>query len=381
VEELVAERAVSCAGKHVSVVSFAATAPPVLRQSLLRKFDLPEVRPEQLIVLPEDINSNLTGDQRNQRIKASLQGSISGSNLVMAQPYIGKDMAGLYQIPPEVTTKLNDKSNMHLYIEESYMPQRLASLQSGKTLAGQCAKQQLPFVIKASASSAGDGVYICQTDKDIKAAVKDLSTFKGNIIIEQYIKEVNNYGVHFGIPYSTNEPIDFIGINEQLTTPEGEFVGGIIKSEEFPEQLKEVKSYLLTTILPKVRAMGWYGVGCFDVIIDDQSKAYFIDCNFRMTGMSAYHFLIANSTLKTPLVGMGGQFTGSEEELEKCLLPFAGKHSRGRFLQLIALSRHHDTWNFNAALMFNSDEQLHERAKKLYDAGIKSNTLDLLINK
>lgn len=377
IEELVAARAMSCAGDHVTVVGFAASTPPVIPTDLMDKFSIPCSRPDHLIVLPEEIDTELEGDERNQRIKDSLLVFADDNKLVMAQPYTGNEMARIYQISPSITTWLNDKDNMRHYIAADYMPKRLASYPNGDLFSEGIRDLELPYVVKVSSSSSGDGVYICLDEKDREEAINALADFKELIFVEQHINARHNYGVHFGIPHDPKKSVDFLGINEQLTTAEGEFIGGIIRSTDFPQTLIELKDYLINEILPKVRKAGWYGVGCFDILTDANDKGYFIDCNFRMTGMSAYHFLVANKRIKTPLAGFSGVFCGSQEEFEQALLPYGGK-GKDRIMQIITLSHHDKDWNFNAALFFENDEQLRSHARLLLNAGIKSQALESL---
>lgn len=376
VEELVASRAVSCAGDHVSVIEFAATTTPKIEQSLLDAFEIPQISRSKRIVLPQEIDCSLTGNARNDKIKDSLLNTADCNSLIMAQPYTSKDMRQIYQISPRLTTWLNDKQNMSQLISDSLMPAKYGSFANGTDFVDNYGSIQLPCVVKASSSSSGDGVYICKTKSDLDNAARNLADISGTIIAEQYIVALKNYGVHFGIPHDKSQPVDFIGINEQLTTDEGEFIGGIIKSNHFPAELKSLRKILMNDILPKVRELGWYGVGCFDVLTDEAGRTYFIDCNFRMTGMSAYHFLVANHTINTPLIGFSGDFVGSQQDLVSKLLPLA--QGKRKIVQLITLSKNKNVWSFNGALFFNKDSQLQNRVDQLLETGIKSAALSQL---
>jgi hypothetical protein len=124
--------------------------------------------------------------------------------------------------------------------------------------------------------------------------------------------------------------------------------------------------------------MGWYGVGCFDVLSDPKGRLYFIDSNFRMTGMSAYHFLVANHTITTPLLGFSGSFKGTVRNFENCLLPYAGRNSSQKILQLIALSHQQGVWHFNGALSFQNQRQLQRDITTLLHIGVRSQALEKL---
>jgi hypothetical protein len=129
VEELVAARAFSCAGPRVSVVSFAATASPALDEELLHELSIPQLRSRQITLLPQEIDDRLKGAARNESVKAALKDLVPDGSLVMAQP--DADMAGLYQIPPALTSLLNDKQHMGDYIATDLLPTRYATYKNG----------------------------------------------------------------------------------------------------------------------------------------------------------------------------------------------------------------------------------------------------------
>ncbi len=378
-QELIAARAFGCSGKDVSIICYSATTSPCISPDVFQDLSIPFLSEEQTLVLPAGVDMLSDGKARNLAIKAALKGNVTPGSLIMAQPYIDKDMSSLYSLSPHLTVWLNDKSNMGEYIPERLMPKRQGSFTTGAEFAKKIETFMLPVVVKVSSSSSGDGVYICLNEQELSVAADALRGFNGNVLVEQYINTTKNYGVHFGVPHSKKMPIDLIGINEQLTTAQGKFVGGIIRSTEIPPNLKEAVEYLRSTILPKVRKMGWYGIGGFDILIDEIGRPYYIDCNFRMTGMSAYHFMVANGEVTVPLVSINGEFNGTYKELEDKLYPYSSVNSPEKFLQIIALSRHEDKWQFNATISFQCGKQLKERANKLLRAGVISYALDLLV--
>jgi len=378
VEELVAARANSCAGDSVSVVNFAATTSLTIPQEVLDEFGIPHVKPEQLIVLPKNIDLSLEGENRNEAVKAALKERIKPGKLVMAQPYTDPSLANLYQIPATTTAWLNDKTNMEEYISEKLLPKRHNIYTNGAEFFGDYESLPVPVVVKASLSSSGDGVCICFTKADLEEAANKFAHLEGNILVEQYISTVKNYGVHFGVPHNKKMPVDIIGVNEQLTTEKGEFIGGLIHNAGIPKELEGAIKHLKKDILPYVRKMGWYGIGGFDILVDQDGKAYFIDCNFRMTGMSAYHFMIANNILKKPIAAFSGEFIGSADELRAKLSAYGHHKAEGRFLHLIAISKHENTWRFNGAITFNNETELKEYARLVVDAGVSTQALSSL---
>ncbi|MCA9327586.1 hypothetical protein KDA14_03600, partial [Candidatus Saccharibacteria bacterium] len=156
----------------------------------------------------------------------------------------------------------------------------------------------------------------------------------------------------------------------------GAFLGGIIEDFTVPPALEGAVQHILQDVIPKVRERGWYGIGGFDVLIDEFGKAYFIDANFRMTGMSAYHFLIDRGIIRRPMMSIMGTFVGTESALRTVLAPFAAKKTRSRFLKLICLSRNNTTWRFNAALEYSDENELLNRVELLLSAGVQSEALE-----
>ena len=85
-EELVAARPLVCAGEHVDVVVFANTVQERILHLL--QHELGTVITDRRIVLPKEIDANVTGEDRNKKIQAALRDLVGNKSLVMAQPYI-----------------------------------------------------------------------------------------------------------------------------------------------------------------------------------------------------------------------------------------------------------------------------------------------------
>lgn len=375
VEELVSMRAISCAGPSVSVISYSATDAPDIDNKLLKKLNFPKLDLLKLVCLPPEITPELRGPARNEAIKQALKSVCRDRSLIMAQPYLSRRLAGAYQISPDITVWMNDKNNLQRLVSKAHMPKRLATFMDGAAFARGSGDIELPAVVKVASSSSGDGVYICHSRKDMGEAAAAMRDVPSPILVEQYVEAVRNYGLHFGVPHDSDQAVDIIGVNEQLTSETGEFEGGIIRSRNIPEELREVKHYLEYVCLPKVRKMGWYGIGCFDVLVDRAGGCYIVDSNFRMTGMTAYHFMVANGRVDPPLIGFSGGYKGSRQEFETAMLPFTDPSSGAPILQMIALNEHGDMWRFNAALMFRDDTELSERCTRLRNAGVQSDLL------
>lgn len=374
-EELVAARAFCCAGNDISIVSFAATSNATIPAGVRARLRLPIQLPKNTLVLPKTITAEIQGRDRDAAVKVALRACIQPSTFVMAQPFTDPSLRPLYQIPPELTHYLNEKDHLTDFIAADLVPARLGDYRNGADFAKHVGTFPLPFVVKASASSSGDGVYLCNTESDRRSAVARLQNLTMPIIVEQLIDTAKNYAIHFGIPADRSKPVDILGINEQLTTPGGSFVGGVVRSTDIPHELQQVVNRLQQQALPRVRNMGWYGIGGIDVLIDRQGRAYCIDANFRMTGMSAFHCMITAGQLRAPLVSFSGSFTGDETSLERTL---AEPLHEGTKLQLISLTRHGDTWRFNGALCYTTEHHLTSSTAELLNRGITSEALEYI---
>lgn len=380
VEELVAARTLSCAGPDVSVIKFTATHHSVVGADIIEALGMPQLPEEQITLLPSEIDSSLKGEARNTAIKNALEKNIEPGTLIMAQPYTDTHLAHLYQIPTQLTTWVNDKNNMEQYILPKYLPKRYGVYLNGFQFNEHHKDITLPCVVKVSSSSSGDGVYICRSEEDMRDAMEELLPIVGTIFVEQFIETKKNFGIHFGIPYDKSQPIDLIGVNEQLTTADGEFIGGIIESSRLPQELLPLERYLLDDVLPKIRDMGWYGIGCFDVLCDADDQLFLIDSNFRITGMSAYHLLISRGTIQTPMMSFNGEFEGTRKQFEDHLYHYASKDSPKQIIQMIALTHYGNNWSFNAAISFDNRPQLKDRVHTLLHLGVKSAALSELAN-
>ncbi|MEI7838471.1 MAG: ATP-grasp domain-containing protein [bacterium] len=379
IEELVAARANCCAGSGLDVINFAATNSPIVDQDLLDILSIPGTYNNSIKLLPQEIGLDVHGKSRNEAIMKVLANNLAPGSLVMAQPFIDDNIKNLYQIPAELISWLNDKDSMTQFLNHKFMPKRYAKFQSGEEFINESSDIKLPYVVKISSSSSGDGVYICHKIGQLESTRNKLKDFVGTIIVEQYIPIIKNYALHFGISWDESRDIDFIGINEQLTTDQGDFLGGIINSTNLPDNLLEIKDYIFKDLLVKIRKMGWYGVGGLDVILDEHNNAYIIDCNFRMTGMTAYHFLISQNKIEAPIVSFMAELKGSKEVFKEKILPYFSKYTDNKIGQIIALSHHEDSWYFNGSLSYKNREVLKMNSKILLDLGVESGTLLKLV--
>lgn len=375
-EELVAARPLICAGKDVRVMAFATTFAPKTWNLVTEELGVPLISRENVISLPPEINAALAGPERNKIVKSSLKNLVTPGSLVMTQPFLDLALHDTYQLPPDLIINLNDKYNRDLYIPQKNLPKKYASFGNGQEFVDFVDVPVFPCVVKVTSSSSGDGVRICRNEADLASAKKTFGAIRGKIVIEEFIQAIHNLGIQFGIPHDKTKPIEIIGHNEQLTTDQGDYLGGVVNPHLSIEALDKIHELLLKEALPKVRAMGWYGVGGIDVLINSDNNFYFIDPNFRMTAAFTYVYLVRNKKIDKPIVSFTGIFHGSRDEFLSKIGKFAKSGSQDQMMSVIALTHEDNTYRFNAGMFFDQQETVKENVRNLLDLGIESTVLD-----
>jgi hypothetical protein len=364
-EELVAARPLVCAGPNIKVVTFSATNNPSTI-SLLQELGVPLIEEKQRLVLPPSIDANVYGKRRNVMVRHALRNIATSGRLVMAQPLLDEGLKDKYQISPELIVWLNDKKNMSTYISSEFLPRRFLFFSDGLSFFSSMKPIPIPCVVKVSSSSSGDGVRICKTFAALQAAKYRFRAIRGTIFIEEYIASSHNIGIQFGIPWEVKKPIEILGINEQIVTPQGEYLGAMIRRSSMLPEVSAIRQTLLTRILPYVREKGWYGIGGLDVLIDAKQKFYFIDSNFRMTAVSPYLSLIQNGKIRKSMATFTGSWRWSKDGFLATVVPMA----REDMIKIITLTEHRDGFHFNAALLFDEVQEISRQAKALLTQGI-----------
>lgn len=379
IEELVAARPLVCAGPHVKTICFQASLKPFV-WDLMHDLGVLNCEKTDVIGLPKEINAHLRGAARNRKIKQALIEQTESKKLVIAQPFLDVRLKEKYSIPSHRIIWLNDKRNLPSYIPHQYTVETYDEFLDGQCFED-CAEQiPLPCVIKVSSSSAGDGVRLCNTQKDIETAKADFLKLEGIILITEWIDMDKNFGVQFGIPENLDEPCEIIAWHEQLVDSNGAFVGGILEPKQKFPWMKTLNKLLLEKILPEVRRRGWFGIGGFDVLKTKDERFYFVDPNFRMTGMTVYDLLVRNGIIKKSLLSFTGTFEGRQNEFEKMITPLAKVGSERQKLYLTSLTEHHGLFRFNAALLFDERRDIPDLAREILSKGIESSVLSRFAN-
>lgn len=379
VDELVAARALTCAGPSVTPIVFSVSKNSAT-ENILRN-ELGWMRSSlDHIALPHAINHRITGNERNRLIKAALTNRITSGRLIMAQPYLDEGIRSLFSLPPTLSIWLNDKKNLPHYIPSTFLPERYAEFPDGGSFARSSIVILLPCVVKVSSSCCGDGVRICETAAQLEQARREFGSIHSTIIVEERIDLTRSFSIQFGIPSNPTQEIELIGVSEQLTTPEGAYIGGIVDPSKLTARIDGINDLLLTQILPTVRELGWYGIGGIDILVDRQERFFVVDPNFRMTGMTPFLCDARNGKVKKCMASFVGTFKGDTVTFLRVLGHLAREGSPAQRIHIIALTQHDRTFRMSAALLFEHDEQhlVPSYAGELLALGLESRALKKL---
>jgi len=380
VEELVAMRPTVCAGSGVKVVCLGSTIREDILRLLRDEIGQPVTSEDRMVILPKEIGIDLDANERNKRIKNALKLQISPGELVMAQPYIDKELTNLYQIDPNLTIYLNDKKNIPDLAPEANIIPQYGSYANGAEFSNmETEKCPLPCVIKVSSSSAGDGVRICKKTEDIEKAKFDFRTIEGNIIVQKYIKQAKDIAVDFAIPHDPNSPMEIIGLSEQITGENGDYLGGsFCKKDENKSVIRKIHKTILEKILPKMQKMGWYGVGAIDVLVDNNEDFYFIDFNCRMAATTPYSMQIKNEVVTPSLITFTGTFKGTEADFKRDITKIARIGDPSQKIHIITLTEREGIYRLNAGVLFDQPESIKANSEELMRRGIRAEVLKVI---
>ncbi len=379
-EELIAARVLTCAGEHVTPVVFAPAVDPHVLHLLKDEMGMLYPYGADASGLQLHVSHEVLDQEWNSLVKLALKKLTHRGHFVMAQPFLDPALSDRFQIPPELTVWLNDKKNLPQYVPKLYLPERYAQFSNGIAFAASSDRLPLPCVVKVSSSTSGYGVRICRNALQLERARKEYVSIVGTIVVEQCINVVRNFGIQFGIPHALEKDVEIVGVSEQLTTPEGEFIGGIIDPEHLLPEIDGINRLLLQYVLPKVRSTGWYGIGGFDVLIDRRGRFFIGDPNFRMTGMTAYLCQARNGIIRKSMASFTAVFKGRETAFRENIVPLAREGDRRQLIHIIALTRHEDTFRMSAAMYFDQEEagSIKRNAQRLLRLGLQSKALQKL---
>ncbi len=376
-EELVAARPLVSGGDKIRAVTFASSLEDEVWNILKNDLGVELIAKSNIIALPGAIHDEVTGNERNTLLKSALRNLVDHGTLVMAQPFLHEHLEEHYQISPQLVIELNDKKSLMTFFPAENLPHSYRRFGSGPEFVASTEAFPLPCVVKVSSSSSGDGVRICRTPVDLASAKHDFAHLGGTIFVEEFVDTLHNLCIQFGIPVDRSQPIEIIGQNEQLVSPDGDYLGGVVNPKKALKKIEEVHKILIHQVLPTVRAAGWYGVGGIDVLVSKDERIYFIDPNFRMTAAFTYVCLNKNGKIKKPVASFTGT-VDSETNFKKNIIPLATEGVSNQLLSFIALVKHGDIYRFNAGMFFEDDHTLCENAGLLLKLGVRSQVLEKL---
>lgn len=143
---------------------------------------------------------------------------------------------------------------------------------------------RFPYLIKTSHGLSGEGTYIIRNMSDLNYCLEELKKYLRinllkTIIVSEFVKhEVNNYCVQFYV--NKKGTITLIGVTQQLVSPEGNYLGGLI---DYTNDLSKF-SEMIATVGQYAHQQGYFGIIGFDVLEDRDHQLYAIDANFRING-------------------------------------------------------------------------------------------------
>lgn len=378
VEELIAARPLTCAGPDVKIVVFPRTVTSPILKLMKKDLGVKIIPKKNMIILPKSVELSLKNEERNKKIKKALKRVLKPGSFVMAQPFDDPEMEKFYQIPSLRTMWVNNKDHMPMYIPEAYRPERQAAFSDGKLFMNSIQEFNFPCTVKITTSASGDGVRICRNKRELAKVKKEWENVEQEILIEDFIKAKKNIGVQFGILPDPSREIEIIGWSEQVVTKEGEWLGGIIDYTKSTPEIDGLSKLLKEDILPQIRDRGWYGVGGMDVLIGRNKKRYFfIDCNFRVTGMTTF-LLESLKNPKRPTVSFVGTFTGSEEDFKSRIVPIAKEKSSDQVMRIVAMMNLDGKYRFNATMYFTNAKDMKSNAELLLERGVEAEVLNRL---
>ena len=375
-EELVSGRPLSCAGDNVKIITFSNSSEEYSLDILSRFIKLADKN--NVIRLPAEISASVTGSDRNQSIKLVLSKLVKDNSLVMAQPFLDDSLSTKYMIKPKLSATLSSKDNLIMYVPEEYLAPTYGIFKSGKEFSTTERDLPTPCVVKVANSSSGDGVIICHSAEDVARARETFGDIKGTILVEAFIRAKHNICVQVGVPYDKDKEPVVIGFNEQVTSSQGNFFGGVVNTTKQISAFEKIKQVLLKEVLPELRRLGWFGIAGIDVLIQPDDTFYFIDPNLRLTATYAYIYLTSTGQIKKPIISFNGKFTGTKQQFENQLLPFA--EGQDPTITIIALTHQEDIFRFNAGIQFDSVNDLMTKAQDLLNAGVESTVLNNIVS-
>jgi hypothetical protein len=343
---------------------------------LLRELGVALGDREQVSALPEGLRSTLGSEAWCEAWITLLAAQSPARALRLAQPFVDARLEDRYRIPAELCRMVNDKAALPRLVPAAAPPPRLLALGSGAALAahpwpGRC-------IVKVSGSCAGAGVFPCADAADWDRAVQRVATLPGEVVVERWIDVVRNLDVEFLVPADPSLPPQILGAVEQVVDASLKLCGGVCRPAWPAAALEVITRRLTDEILPALRALGWHGVGGFDVLVDRAGEVWFMDPNLRLTDFTAplmrsLRCREGESLLILPYA----TFEGTLDDFRRVAAPLAREGTAEQELAVLGLLDDGERLVVQAGLLFRSPAELVARARRWQALGLRARALEL----
>ncbi|MFI7123130.1 hypothetical protein [Amycolatopsis sp. NPDC049868] len=185
-------------------------------------------------------------------------------------------------LSPSLMSFLNNKSNLPVLADESYIPERI--LLTAQESVNWLARNPGPWVLKAAtdySNGGGYGVAFCWDQKAGMATdVLDLIKSCDLLVIERKLAIKTNWCFHFSV--DSKVKVSLIGVTEQVVTPGGRFLGGWL-GEAVPKPPLDLV-VACTRLVERAAGMGFRGCCGVDAALLCSGETKIFDLNFRING-------------------------------------------------------------------------------------------------
>jgi len=328
-----------------------------------------------------NISAGLRDAQTNlEHLSAYLTVNSSPMSIVMSQPFLAPQISQQFRIDPQLQTRLNDKIEFFNLIPEARPPQRYLACPTSELISAQFPGKHC--VLKISSSAGAEGVHLCPTQAAWDAAVQTAQDFPtSQAIAEEYVDACRNLDVEFYVPEDPALPPQMLGCVEQIcvSATDIRLAGGVCQPPSPCETIAKISRDLLHVILPKLRSLGWHGIGGFDILVDHAGREFYIDPNLRFTDFTAPLIrsvqLLPNQSL---LILPNARFKGTVAEFKLAFGKYCRENDPKQILTLHAMLELDGEVVVYGGLIFSSKSELRTRAERLKRKGLQARPLEMI---
>jgi D-alanine-D-alanine ligase len=234
-----------------------------------------------------DVDEDLAARLREQRIDVAFNalhgrwgedGCVQGLLEVLRVPYTGSGVLASAMGMDKVVAKAMFKALGLALIEyRVFPPERAASIAAADLPFG------IPCVVKPSGEGSSVGVHLVKDPAKLAAACLDAATFKGDVIVERYVKGIEvNVAVLDGKALGA---IEIVPANEFYDYA-AKYTAGTTKYF-YPARIPDAHRDRVTQAAEVAhRGLGCAGVTRVDFIVDQDGTPYILEIN-TLPGMTA----------------------------------------------------------------------------------------------